>query len=326
MACKKELANWLFNNRETLNLAVLKGQWIEEWLPSFHDMRVQIDLEGRTYEGRGISIDADLAFTKAGAEAIERAVISKSKWKNSNGIALHTDEAKAKENALHELLERDQFLCHFFTKTPFVEVAPLEGFQIDFQRIKSKLEKENIEITLKRTLYSEPKTVICIARKLSNAGFKGIIGLGTSDTWLESTLRALTECLTNVVFYIENECPSESFKSFELKQAHGPQDHHKLYLGNSNECDLDWIFSLSIRESKSIKWEGKVTFHKLDVNLQSLETAPIHIFKATSNEVQNVFYGPTKEENLNIPRLEKFKGKNLLRKDKDINWNPHPIG
>ena len=247
MACKEKLADWLFKNREPLNLTVFKAQWVKEWLPQFHDLRVQIDLDGRMYEGRGMDMDTDLAFTKAGAEAMERAIVHKSQERNTSGIALHTDELKAKKNAFYELLERDQFLCHFLTKTPFVELESLGGFQIDFQRIKDKLEKENIEITLKRTLFSEPKTVICLARKLSNVGFKGVIGLGTSDTWLESALKAITECLTNVVFYIENE---------------NPQDHHKLYLSSSAKCDLDWIFSLSTSKSNSIKWEGKVTFKK----------------------------------------------------------------
>ena len=329
MACKKELANWLFDNRESLNLTVLKGQWVKEWLPDFHDVRVQIELEGRVYEGRGMDKNADLAFTRAGAEVIERAVIYHSKLKSSNGIALHAEEPKAKENALYELLERDQFLCHFFTTTPFAELNPfiVKELEIDFEYIREKLEKESIEITLKRTLFSNPTTAICLARKVSAKGFNGILGLGASDTLSKSASKAIAECLTNVVWYMDNELHAEGLEGlhpFNSKQVHGPQDHHKLYLGNSNECDLDWVFSLSRSESESIRWEGKVTFHKIDVPFQSLETAPIHIFKATSNEVQNVFYGLTKEENLNMERLEQFKGKSLLKED--INWNPHPIG
>ena len=65
-------------------------------------------------------------------------------------------------------------------------------------------------------------------------------------------------------------------------------------------------------------------FQKMKGDFKFLETAPIHIFKASSKEVQNMFYGVTTKENLNMERLEHFKGKKLLKED--INWAQHPIG
>ena len=330
MVYKERLAQWLFENRKPLDLTVLKGQWVKEWLPKFHDVRVEIKLDGCVYRGRGMDKDADLAFTKAGAEAIERAVFSKSqpeiKESGQGGVALHIEESQAKRNALYELLERDQFLCHFFTQTPFIELNPSDWGKIDFECIKSKLAREGIEIILKRTFFLKPKTVICFARRLSptSSGFKGIIGLGASDTLSESALKAVIECLTNVVWRMENPFYSEDFQSFHSKKFYGPKEHSQLYLGNSPECDLDWIFCQPTDDTKSLEWEDKVTFEKINVHLELLKTAPIHIFKASSKDVQNLFYGPTKREDLNWIRLEKFKGKNLSKED--INWAPHPIG
>ena len=334
MAHKEKLAQWLFENRKPLDLTVLKGQWVQEWLPQFHDVRVEVTLEERTYRGRGMDKNADLAFTKAGAEAIERAILSHFQAKIINvgaggGTALHAEELEAKKNALYELLERDQFLCHFLTKAPFIELKPTEWGEISFEPIQEKLAKKDIEITLKKTLFSKPKTVACFARRLSptTLGFRGVIGLGTSDSLPESALKALIECLTNVVWCIENPSQSQDFKSFSSKNSYGPEEHAQLYLSNSSECDLDWAFSKVTDEPKSIEeenWEDKVTFEKLDIPFDILRDAPIHIFKASSQETQNMFYGPTKKEHLTWNRLEKFKGKKLS--EKDINWAPHPIG
>ena len=333
MAHSEKLASWLFLNRKLLNMTVFTGQWVENWLPEFHDLRVEIKLDGNTYRGRGMDQDSDLALTKGGAEAIERAVISQVQAKSTEtghdgGFALHSEEAKAKKNALYELMERDQFLCHFLTKTPFIDLKPSEWKGVRFEHIQKKLAKEWVEIVLKRTLFSKPKTVICFARRVAPTplGFRGAIGLGTSDSLHESVAKAVIECLTNVVYHLKHPSDSEDFKTFKAKRSYGPAEHGRLYLGNSPECDLSWIFCKSTDKPKKIEWEGwedKVTFKKLNVPFDILRDAPIHIFKASSKEAQNMFFGPTKKELLNWKRLEQFKGKKLS--EQDINWAPHPI-
>ena len=338
MAHKAKLISWLYVNRQRLNVAVYTGRWVVKWLPKFHDLSVEIKLDGETYIGRGMDKDEDLAIVKGGVEAIERAVVlshtkNTGAAKHIGGFALHSEEAIAKQNALYKLMERDQFLCHFLTKTPLIDLKLSdlnlsEWKKVHFEYIQKKLAKKGVEIILKRTLFSRPKTVICLARSVfpTPSGFRGIIGLGASDSLAESTSKAIIECLTNVVYRMEYS-HWEDFNTFKTKPSYEPEDHSLLYFGNSPECELDWIFCKSAKEPKSIEeenWEDKVTFEKLDIPFDILRDAPIHIFKASSQETQNMFYGPTKKEHLTWNRLEKFKGKKLS--EKDINWAPHPIG
>ncbi|MCB0368766.1 MAG: YcaO-like family protein [Bdellovibrionales bacterium] len=326
MADKEKLAEWLFNNRNALNLRAQVGSWVKDWLPGFEDIRIQIQVNGKFYEGRGISTDQDKSFLIAGAEAIERAYCDNLAI-HSNGVALHTNEESAKLNAKLELLERDGFLCHFLTKTPFANFNPPKDMNIDFEQIKSRLQKKGVEISLKKVIYSSPQIVLCIARKKdgSNA-FNSILGLGSHDDIKLSTAKAITECLSNVVWRLEDSSESSlSLDEFKNKTIHRPMDHQKVYFGNDSELSLDWIFdSDNSQVINEVNTNIVIEFTPLKAGISILEDAPITVMRATSTQLQNIFYGPTILEKINVHRLNQFTGANV--DETSINWMPHPIG
>lgn len=324
MASKEKLAEWLFDNRKQLQLKALLGEWVKDWLPGFEDIRMQLQINGKTYEGSGIATDQDKAFLIAGAEAIERAYCD-NLGINSSGVALHTIEEKAKLNAKLELIERDGFLCHFLTKTPFADLNTPSNLDIDFEQVKNRLETQGVEISLKKIVYSFPQIVLCIARKMKGPNpFNCILGLGSHENISLSTTKAITECLSNVVWMLNTQDNNTlSHEEFKNKANHFSIDHKRIYRGNNSTLSLDWIFNG--RNSKlAIDVEDDIDFTPLKTSIPILDNVPITVIRATSNELQNIFYGPTTSEKINMLRLHKFNNSSF--DEKNINWLPHPIG
>ena len=73
MATKTQLSEWLIDNCHSINLKVTNCKWVNSWIPGFFDVSSNITVDGVTFEGRGCDTSEHLAFTKSGAEAIERA-------------------------------------------------------------------------------------------------------------------------------------------------------------------------------------------------------------------------------------------------------------
>ena len=154
MADSKAIGRWLISHRQDLNLQVDRLTWIKDWLPEQNHFNVEISLDGASATGSGIDEIADMAFVKAGAEAIERLICAQNQIRSS-GVAAHIDDKMAQENAAHELLERDAFLCHYLTKTPFIRsqanknsmyqkiVQKLGPLGVSFQVVKMKTPKNH---------------------------------------------------------------------------------------------------------------------------------------------------------------------------------------
>lgn len=324
MASKEKLAQWLFDNRNQLQLKTLLATWVKDWIPGFHDIRVQLEVDGKSYTGRGIATDQDQAFLTAGAEAIERAYCD-SLGIHSNGVALHTSEENAKLNAKMELLERDGILCHFLTKTPFANLEATSRINIDFEQIKNRLKNLGVEIALKKVISSYPQIVLCIARKTEGENpFSCILGLGSHENINVSITKAITECLSNVVWRLENKnVKTINIENFKNKSHHNSMDHQMLFLGNVSNLSLDWIFN-SKNSRIAVEAERQIELLTLESNISILKEPPIIVVRAMSNDLQNIFYGPTTLEKINMKRLNQFTGS--IVDEANINWMPHPIG
>ena len=114
-----------------------------------------------------------------------------------------------------------------------------------------------------------------------------------------------------------------SHEEFKNKANHFSIDHKRIYRGNNSTLSLDWIFNG--RNSKlAIDVEDDIDFTPLKTSIPILDNVPITVIRATSNELQNIFYGPTTSEKINMLRLHKFNNSSF--DEKNINWLPHPIG
>jgi hypothetical protein len=118
---------WVLKNARSAGISIEHATWTREVLPEITDILVSIQYNGESIHGWGADRQEELALTKAFAEATERVVVHEQKMTNSNGLAAHTDPTLACELAVNELQERDLFLCHYLTRTPFVRIFSPEN-------------------------------------------------------------------------------------------------------------------------------------------------------------------------------------------------------
>lgn len=314
MENKKELAQWLLNHSKELDLQVKKLSWIKEWYPELSDIEVSIKVNDKVIIGRGIANTPDLAFTKAGAEAIERAVCIENEM-NSCGIAVHTDEELARDNAKNELIERDRFFCHYLTQTPFYDLD-LSDHDLN---IINKLNELGITLKIyEMSQLNEVKSAIAVSES-HHTGFN--IGLGASSNQTEAKEKALLECLINTIATHDNK-PSRANRDNILR---APEDHRHLYYENSDiRRESSWILKASVKENTKFNIdESLFNFTHLASNNHLLMSSPLIFIKCSSLALQSSFFGETKKEYLNMQQLSNFSFDELSVSD--INFNPHPL-
>ncbi len=324
MAHTEKLGRWLIDNSDAINLQVQRSSWVRDWMPGFFDVGVQIEVANRVFEGRGFAENEDLAFLKAGAEAIERVICSENEMK-SNGVAVHTNENAAKLAAKLELIERDLILAHHFCGARPLKTLDLDSRKVDFKRIRSQLRDQEIAIELYEL--NAPvgvRVVHCVATDSKNQSRFGSI-MGSSCTIdLESCcIKALSECLINVVAWLRGgDTQALTPAEFNSKSSHEPADHSALYLHPESKTFLDYLY----KRNTSLYPQTVVNLDKIELaELKPIESiltsAPLFCYKAFSNQFQSIFYGPTQLSKLNLPRLLEFEP--TLQ---NYNFTPHPIG
>ena len=145
MVDKKKLSRWLLDNYKTLELRSTQFNWVSEWLPGFHDFGVSITIGGRIFHGRGMASHSQLAFEKAGAEAIERAFCYENGI-SSSGVAAHPQIKLAQIKAQDELIERDRFFCHYLTKTPFQKMSMenFSSYSSSYERTEGRTQTDHL--------------------------------------------------------------------------------------------------------------------------------------------------------------------------------------
>ena len=109
---------------------------------------------------------------------------------------------------------------------------------------------------------------------------------------------------------------------FNSKSSHEPVDHSALYLHPESKTFLDYLS----KRNTSLYPQTEVNLEKIELaELKSIDSiltsAPIFCYKAFSNQLQSIFYGPTQLSKLNLPRLFEFDP--TLQ---NYNFTPHPIG
>jgi len=107
----------IFDLAEKRIITINKYDWPQTIGTGLHDYSVHFNSDYFEAMGRGTDYDAELALIKAFAEAVERYIMMKNNFPNSNGCAVHINLKSAKHNAEKELIERDLFSLYFLTKT-----------------------------------------------------------------------------------------------------------------------------------------------------------------------------------------------------------------
>ena len=334
MEDKKKLSRWLLDNSKDLHLRATQWKWVEEWIPQFYDFEVTIVIDGQTVKGRGIDINSDLAFTKAGAEAIERAICRENHLA-THGVAVHTEYKLASINARNELVERDRFFCHYLTRTAFqkktietthtpADGSMSKGVSIDFESIQEKLETHGVEIyVFNMAPLNSIQSVICISQ---GEGVGLTIGLGASENPHVATQKALTECLMNTIANLHKKPPPLNISSILAPPATWPVNHRRLYwqqkeMLSENHWILDGDSVFDNHESVEL---DSFQYTELKSENRLLQEAPITAIRCLNSHLQKSLDGVFKPHHVNMKRLRQFSGKHI--RISEINQLAHPLG
>lgn len=333
MADSSKLAAWLIDNAEALNLQVKRLHWVTDWkLAGYSDLEVSIDIDGRTFVGRGTAPGEDLALLKAGAEAIERAYCGGHQI-HTTGVAAHTTDEAAKENVLNELNERDAFFCHYYTKKPFLPVSDSNFYELmhSFKSVFDEVLPLGISLRLLRAhSYGNP-VFVCIASGLrATPAWGGIVGLGSNLSEQQAIESAFLECVRNVAAIAANG-PPQALTKEEFEQIPRPtsQDRQRLAMNVGYWKEISALFpetpsaASSPPPKASTAWPWIV--EQLECPFPILLAAPIFVYRARLNELSGDTLLRSKDRSpTTLKRLSEFLGQPAQREN--LESRPHFLG
>ena len=331
MANSKQLTSWLLENAGRLNLQATEFGWVREWnLRGYHDLQVNIDVAGKTFVGRGTALSEDLAFIKAGAEAIERAYCNGHNI-HSTGVAAHTDDKAAKENVRNELNERDAFFCHFYTKTPFVPLpdSRLSELMSNFKGAFDQILPRGISVRLFRAHSKDRPVIVCVASGIkASPSWGGIIGLGSHENEWSAIQAAFLECARNIAAAVINGVRgSMTCEEFERLEKPTASDRQRLALNLDYWREISFLFpekeKAALLHGREIPGRWPWVIEKLDCPFAELKDAPIVVYHARLDEsFGDTLYRSMDRSPTTLRRLSEFRS--VAREQ--LESRPHFLG
>ena len=313
MANAKELMAWFLKNAHPLQAKVEKLNWIQEFSPDLTDVAVEIVINDIKWTGWGIGQTQELACVKALAEALERAMMQENKIENSNGMAAHLSYELAQKNAIQELIERDLFLCHFYTHSPLNRAPDNLVTKVGLSSYREWLNAHQIDLSL--YWLTDSGVVCCVDGRRAHSPFGYIIGAALKDDLYTSVKSAIFETARASFNFIKNKKMTSSLtiEEFAKLPSKNFADHGRLALDISYANTISWLFDsntkiLNNRKLLKIRTETLLSSNPI------LRSCPLHFVRASSIEMQSLFIGEPKEEKMNFQALRQFT--NL-----DLTWN-----
>lgn len=329
MAHSSRLTEWLLANAERLNLRVTQFDWVRKWgLEGYHDFELSVEIAGRKFIGRGTARGEELAFLKAGAEAIERAYCA-GHGIHSTGVAAHTDAALAAESARNELIERDAFFCHFYSGTPFITSRQhFKEMEHSFGQVFREFSRRGVEYNLHQARSAGQPVFAFTASGLSaSPPFGGIIGLGSDESNWRSIQSAFLECARNVAAVLRPDGGTPTYSEAEFCAIKNPtaMDRQRLARNTAYWKTVQHLFpaaaedDLSLMKEKS-KQRIPITEEKLACPFIELMDAPVVVYRASLHGQ----YGDRLERTVptTLRRIYEFTGQKINA----VESKPHFLG
>jgi hypothetical protein len=317
MAHSQELIEWSMLNAEALNIGIKNSTWINQISTSFSDVTVQISMHGENFLGYGAALEHDLALTKAIAEAVERAVVKAADLSTSNGVAAHSDPEAAIRAAEQELRERDYFLCHFYTFTPF------NSIECEFPGLDKLVEwYERLNVAFRT--FSLGDGVLFVAdgraRPYEPFGF----ALGAACKGADSATAAAIEASRQVAHMVAKNSLFKPYRLDEFLQLDRPSffDHGLLAFDVSYAQRIAPLFE----GGEAMEYNdvpAAIAVRSLSTSGELLSRCPLTFVHASSADLQDMHPGAPTSDNINLPRLSRFCGRQLSYAD--IFKLPHPF-
>jgi hypothetical protein len=180
-----------------------------------------------TVSGLGSDEMIENAYLKAIVEYYERLAFFKSQYQfnlsSTNGIAAHRIKSIAIKSSQEEALERDSFLRHWYTNTPFKPIS-LKKHE---QNLNEELMLISCEIKLAETYLGHTKTIVCFLILKDTKGFA--IGL-SSGKGNKDREKAIHEALINYFFGHLGITPEKQVDKIKKNGMETLQDHRAFWL------------------------------------------------------------------------------------------------
>ena len=289
------------------------GLEIKEELHSFnvgisHYKVCSIDAIAR---GHGSDFNRELALKKALHEYVERYYFRQhlvnTGFKTTNGIAAHSSKEKSKSSAINEILERHVFISHWLqaiSPSWLDDKNELEQLLTrDFLEVLKQMQEQNYLIRFGiLAKVNNLFVVIGIVKKNKETGY--VVACSTD----KNLSVAIEKCLIDSIRaadLIESRLKNNLnlFNYIKSSEVKNPEEHLEYYLNEENWIGLEWFFDKSndIREYNIPNIE---TISWVESNILPWD---VHLSVAISSQLQNLYFGETKIENIHISNLNYVK-------------------
>jgi len=271
--------------------------------------------------GSGADFTDRMAILRAWGEFVERYSFSQYASRNrgeftSSGFASHVYPKLARENAVAELVERDVFLSCWLLNKPAadLDLSLLQKQKRNKERL-SELEKLGFQVRL--GLYGS-----CLGFYI------GIVFIYSQNQLVIATSakRSIEDLATHlvqeaVITVSDLRSPEAPLPIEVLPEKAQPLDHLRYYLNTPAAPFISkWLTAVQApQEFPDFTYE---LLGDSGGNIFAEKTGYV-VFRAASQSCQNLWFGPTRPENINLKRLEQIAGRSLCLEE--LNHEPHPL-
>lgn len=325
MANHHALITWALAHRKSLGLKITRYRWPSRLLLDCHDFSTSFCLNDELFVGRGTDTDESIALAKSISEALERFVAYQQKLTSTNGVAAHPDQSTCVQNAVFELLERDSFLCHFLTRTPFLPEQRSQNLLAPYSDLISELNHTGIETGLRRLRIASPAIegfLFFVNGNRYKNPFGIIMGAGCSQSASSAVRAAVFQVSRNVAAYMDKG----SIQGTSV--AEGLPDIH-----SNRGLSLEYgdFFSRQYLSDEYYRTEPLTDGTDHSINVTTLfpsdimpSGCPLYFARAHSSTLQGLYWGANNIQNANLERLSQFSGCTISAED--IQTIMHPFG
>ena len=238
--------------------------------------------------GLGSDFNQEQAYLKAIVEYFERLAFFNNEQqfnlKSSNGIASHKVKVLAKNSAIDELIERDAFLIHWYSNSPFVQLE-LNVQQI---RMNNTLIKKNLELKIGKTYLGLRETTACFLIDHSTGGFA--LGL-SSGRGSKDSEKAVLEALINYFFGNLGQSREEQLQNISNSTFSTLTNHRAYWL--YKESMPTWVFD----KSGQLSHLNQIRNHR-DFECSLIEKSPFFTYLCKNDNLLSLNVGLISERNI----------------------------
>lgn len=323
MEYQDPLICWAIANAKNLGLAITQLNWPSHIASlEIHSFSCEISVRNRKSKGFGKGKTQELAIKKAIIETIERYLLNEFNFKTSNGIAGHTDYSLTQKNAIDELIERDLFLCHFFTKTPFKRIPEIHYIE-KYQKLITWSEWSKIKFTL--YYLGQTGCLGLIDGRNANNPF----GYTVTSTFSDSLDNSIENTMSNLVqrgfYYHSHQNSLDNISLDEFVKLENPNfvQHGLLALNIEYANSISFLFEGNTGIVGPALRDSSITCVPIQSSDPLLKNIPASFARAYCEDAQNLFLGMPTKDILNFSRLSSFS--NREQNMHTILNKPHPM-